>query len=321
MGKVFGANTELKDGYGFEVEFTPMDEMRVVEPVRLVGSTFNGTTLDANFWSATTSNATAAPANNQLPLVTTSNAGGSSSVVQSVRTARYVGGSGNRFRSIIQMGTATLAGNTRQWGCFNGTDGAYFEITGTTFNVVTRKTNTPTAVPVASWNGAKKTMDTNVHSYEIYFTNSKVYFVMDGDVVHTVSASTDTWTDTCDFPVRLTNVNDANIAAVTMNVRVATIYRLGKLETAPTSKYVSGAVANSILKRGGGMVHGVLVGEAGTLLTFYDSLTTFDSTTTIASIDTSAQNAFSLAGMGIPFYTGLAVTTTGAGSRVTVIYE
>lgn len=321
MGKVFGENATLKDSYGFEVEFTPMDEMRVVEPVRLVGSTFVDTTLDANFWTATLSNATATPANNQLPIATTSNAAGSSAVVQSVRSARYVGGSGNRFRAIIRMDNAGLAGNTRQWGCFTSTDGAYFELSGTTFNVVTRKTNTPTPVASTAWNGKKKVMDTNVHSYEIYFTNSKVYFVMDGDIVHTVTASSATWTDTTNFPVRLTNVNDADIAAVSMNVRVATIYRLGKLQTAPITKYISGAVTNQIYKRGPGMIHGVLVGETGTLLTFYDSLTTFDATTTIASIDTSALNAFSLGDLGIPFYTGLAVTTTGAGTRVTIIYE
>ena len=44
------ASTIVTDAYGFNVENTPMGEQRVAQVNRLVGSTFNYTTLDGNFW-------------------------------------------------------------------------------------------------------------------------------------------------------------------------------------------------------------------------------------------------------------------------------
>lgn len=54
------AKVGLQDDYGFDVENTPMEELRVATMVRLVGATFNGTVLDPNFWTATTAGVTGA---------------------------------------------------------------------------------------------------------------------------------------------------------------------------------------------------------------------------------------------------------------------
>jgi hypothetical protein len=51
---------QLQDGYGFSVENTPLDEQRVVIPTRLVGSTFEGATVDTSFWTAAVSGTGAA---------------------------------------------------------------------------------------------------------------------------------------------------------------------------------------------------------------------------------------------------------------------
>jgi hypothetical protein len=90
--------TKISDSYSFEVENTPMGEMRTVIPIRLIGTTFIGTTLDTNFAAATLVNGgTATQANCQLIVRTNTTANGSA-IIQSKRTARYNGGSANRCR-------------------------------------------------------------------------------------------------------------------------------------------------------------------------------------------------------------------------------
>ena len=87
------SKVQIKDQYGFAAENTPMDEVRAVTPIRLSGATFNGTTIDPNFWTSTlANNGTAAQANNQIVLgASTTNNG--SSILQTVARARYTGGS------------------------------------------------------------------------------------------------------------------------------------------------------------------------------------------------------------------------------------
>jgi len=64
---------------------------------------------------------------------------------------------------------SAIANNTRIWGMYDGTDGAWFELTGTTMNVVTKAgASSAIKVPTASWNvNTSFVMDTNFHSYEI----------------------------------------------------------------------------------------------------------------------------------------------------------
>lgn len=126
--------TQLNDQYAFIAECTPMDELRVAEATRIVGTTFEGTTIDTNFWTSTpTNSATIAQANNQMLLSSGTNSAGSA-ILQSVRKARYIGSVSNRFRAQIALGDTGVASNTRRWGMFDGTDGAYFELAGTTLS-------------------------------------------------------------------------------------------------------------------------------------------------------------------------------------------
>ena len=138
--------TKLTDGYGWGVEMTPMDELRVAEATRIVGSTFNGTTIDPNFWTSTlANNGTASQANGQIVLGSSTTNNGLS-ILQSVRTARYIGSISNRFRSQIQLGDVGVDNNTRRWGMFDGTDGAYFQLSGTILTARVIKGGSPTTV-------------------------------------------------------------------------------------------------------------------------------------------------------------------------------
>lgn len=145
------------DEYGFGAENTPIGEQRTVEPTRLVGASFEGTTIDTNAWTTAASGtaATIAQANAQI-LLTSGTANAATVTAYSVRRARYLGGSGIRYRAVVQV-SAGLANNKRRWGIGYGatmptvTDGAWFQWDGTTFGVVTCKGTTET--PVTSFNG------------------------------------------------------------------------------------------------------------------------------------------------------------------------
>lgn len=310
---------QVRDQYGFVVENTPMDEMRVVIPSRLVGATFSGTANDSNFWTiGTAAEGTVTQANNQVSLITGTAADGSASL-KSVRTARYTGGQANRFRAQVQLSDIGTANNIRSWGAFNGTDGACFELNGTTLNAVTWKTGTATRVAGTAWDVPLSPTLTNCNSYEIYWTNSKVYFVVNGTLGHTKSASTATWSDTTNLPVYLQNYNSGSSTVNgTLQVRVATIYRLGDLETNP-QYYHSTAAATVTLKNIAGRLHSVSVNNpTNNAFTLYDSVGT--STSVIAVVDPDASATPFFLNYNLPFANGLTLVTAGT-PDLTIIYE
>lgn len=315
------------DSYGFEVENTPMGEMRMVEPFRLIGATFEGATIDANFWTTAASGTAAAIAQGGAQLLITSGTGAAATVTAfSVRRARYVGGAALRYRGVVQLDAGT-ANNTRRWGVGWGstamptvTDGAWFEMSGTTFQVVTMKGGTPAMVTTFNGHlGTSYAIGTGVNTYEIYWTNSKVYFVINGDLLHTVSASAATWANTMNHHVFADSTNSAGASSVTMAIRAATIYRLGKVETQPIYKNITGNAATWILKYGPGILHKLIFNNTqGTSFIIYDN--TAASGTTIGTVTTAAASLGSWA-YDTPFFNGLTIVTTGNSLDMTVVYE
>lgn len=320
----YWTQTQIKDQYGFAAECTPMDELRTVTPIRLVGATFSGqsgltpttgtTNTDPNFWTGTNLNsATIAQANNQITLSSGTNSAGSA-ILQSVRVARYIGGSSNRFRAIIQLGDIGVSNNTRKWGIFNSTDGAYFQLAGTTLAAVVVKTGSPTSVATLS------APTTNATSYEIYITNSKVYFIIAGSLVATHNATTATWSDTMHLPVRIENVNSGSTTNSTISVRVATIYRLGEIITETIYKYITGAVTAQVCKYGPGTLH-TIIADAGTsaaTITIYDAVSAAN---TVMFFNAGANSSPFTIDANLVFHTGLTITTTGANTNITIVYE
>lgn len=323
----------IEDEYGFEVENTPMGEMRVITPTRLVGSSFEGSTIDPRFWTATIANsATITQSNAQIVLTSGTNTSGSAQLA-SFRRARYVSGFSQGFRGVVQLGDTGKANNTRKWGVGFGatmptiTDGAYFKLAGTTFSVVTLKGSSESVVSSGSFNGelgATHVVDTNVKTYEIYWTNSKVWFVLGGMTLHTVSANSATWSNTMGHHVYMENVNSGNTSSATLTCRVASIRRLGPLATQPTSFYYSGQTASVILKYGMGNLHGAVVSGVtnNAVISLYDN-TAVTATSLLWSSGSMGANTvpFALDFKGLPFYSGLTMAITSANANATVIYE
>lgn len=317
--------TKLIDGYGFGPEFTPMDEMRCVEPVRLVGTSFSEATIDANFWTATPTNSGTITADYSQVILNSNTSSGGAASLQSVRKARYIGGASNRFRGIIQLGDLGTTNNVRRWGMFDGVggngNGAYFKLDGTTLSVCTTNNNTEAPIASTSWNKSTTIpVVTNANSYEIYITNRRVYFTINGTLVHTAEFSTSPWTRTLTLPIRVDTTSTGVTTNCTITVRTATIYRFGAVETASIWKYVSSAAAAVPLKNGAGSIHSVInMDNAAATITLYDSLPADVGVTKIIAV-LDLQNVLGTIDFHLDFYTALSYTTTGS-PKITIVYE
>lgn len=313
----------LKDDYGFDVENTPMGELRVASSVRLVGGTFEGNTIDTKYWTlATTVSGSGSTANGMLTLSTGTNSA-ATSTIQSVRTARYIGSECNRYRGVVQLGNSGSTSNQRNWGSFSATNGAFFQLSGTSVNVVTRLNSVDTVVNSTVWNGDQTLPTiTNVNTYEIYYTNSKVYFTI-GDVLkHTVSCTTLPWSATKNLPVRSETINSGSVINNTISPWVNTIVRFGDLETQSISFYQSGTTT-TVLKQSAGTLHRVLIGgvTANAAITIYDNTSAAGTIIYSSGAMPTGTNPFSLDFDNLPFFTGLTIITATANANITVIYE
>jgi hypothetical protein len=326
-GNLKVAIEEFEDRFGFFVENTPNDEMRVITPFRLVGSTFTGSTLDSNYW-VTGSGSGSIVASGAQVIITTGSTANGSIPMQSVRTARYIGGESNRCRIVMQVPDTGVANNIRRFGAFTTTDGAFYELNGSTNKVITRKGSVDTPVSTGSFNGVlgkEIIVPTGVKTWEIYWNNSRVYFSINGQLVHTVEALNDTWTNTLALPVRFENVNGASASSiVNMNVRNAVIHRLGDALSQPTSYYfASGQTAGVNLKLGAGNLHSVVVNSVtnNSVITLADA--TSGSTPIITSMlaSNTTTTPYAIDFMGLPFFTGLRLIVASFNASLTIIYE
>jgi hypothetical protein len=326
------------------VRISPMGAQKGATSVRLVGTTFVGTIFDGNFWSfaqVTSASATQAYGELTLSTLTTANDG---VLVTSKRTARYVAANPNYFRANLSCPAATTTIGTlkRRWGAFNATDGFFFELSqanGATAGVLTlvsRKTvagPTTTDTPITSFNGdygASYIVDTNIHTYEIWWSNKSVYFWIDDILLHTFNTSaqsTPTSTLTLNVGFQVLNAG-GNTANNTIIVRTGTINRLGNMLHKPTSYYRTTTVAAQILKYGPGSLHGIAIGiptdTANVIL--YDALAATGGTELFSTgpMAVKANNNVMPTYIdlkGIPFFTGLTLAIVTANCVVTVMYE
>jgi hypothetical protein len=313
------STNRIQDQYGFTAECSPTDTLRTNKIFKLVGAAGSGVQLEPNFWTTSTGNSgTVSESGGHVVLRTNTTPSGYCNV-QSIRNARYVAGTANYCRAVIQQ-DAGVSGNVRRWGAFNSQNGAFFELAGTTFKCVTRKSGADT--PVTTFNGKlgeSYVLDTNVHTFEIYWTNSKVYFAIGGVLLHTVSATTTPWSVTMHLPIRGENVNTTIANDINMYVRVASINRLGEAEAEPSFKYISGA-GTTVLKYSPGKLHKLVIsdGNPGSTIAIYDGLTAGG--VQMALLNTATVSTVASVDFSCPFFTGLTIVVTNA-VNFTVIYE
>ena len=314
--------------YMGSVDVSPMGSLKVAEAVRLAGVNFVGSILDTNFWisGSLTGSAAVTQLNGELILSTGVTTTGSISV-GSFRVARYIPGSPNYYRGQITIPTAICitGSNTRRWGAFDVSDGYFFELqtSGSTplLGIVSRLTGTDTRV--TSFNGtlgSSYTVDTNTHTYELWWTNKFAYYFIDDILLHTITASPKLAVSTTSLRIGLQNTNlSGNLANNTFNIRSSTISRVGKPDSTPAWKNITGAVTTSV-KLSPGRLHRVVCNNNanGQTITLYDALTA----TNPIGVITQANSVGPLTlDYDLDFYTGLTIVTVGAGVDVTVVYE
>lgn len=105
----------IEDEYGFEVENTPMGEMRTAQPIRIAGSSYEGNTIDPNFLVSGASGTGASISQAGQLIITSGTANGAVAWAYTNRRGRYIGGTANRYRSVRRTDAGT-ANNTRRWG-------------------------------------------------------------------------------------------------------------------------------------------------------------------------------------------------------------
>ena len=317
---------QLKDAVGFVSNNTPLQDVRVAEATRIVGSQFSGTTVDPNFWTSTTANsATISQTSSEITLTSGTNTAGSAQL-NSVRKGRVIAGISQQWRGGIQVNNTGIASNVRRWGIAWGatmptiTDAAYFKLNGTTFQIATLKGGVETAVSSGAFNGtvASYTMTTNAVVYEIYYSQTQVQFVIGGILIHTVSAATTTWSNDINQHCYLSNINSGNTTSVSLEARFSVIRRFGKQESAPQNARISTATT-TILKYGNGSLHKVIVNNpTNNTITIYDN--TAASGTIIALINPGATATPFVLDYHLSFGNGLTIVTAGT-PDLTIVYE
>jgi hypothetical protein len=195
-------------------------------------------------------------------------------------------------------------------------------LSGSNLNAVTRKNGVDTRVSASAWNTSTTVPTlTNGTTYELYWTNSKVYFCISDVLMHLASFVSDTWTNTVSLPIRFENNNDngANTNQ-TISSRVASIHILGDIHTNTQYGRITGA-STQTLKFGAGTLHRVAIntppGSTDTI-TVYDNVG--GTTLPIAVIKLPNGATCAVMEYGIPFGTGLTVVATGT-CDATIIYE
>jgi hypothetical protein len=296
--------------------------------VRLVGSTMHNTTKDTVFWSETVAVSGSVTQGNGHAVLTTGTGANSSALYQTVRIARYIAGSANLLRAVVRLPDLGSDGNlnVRRWGAFTTTDGFFFQLSGSTFQVGTRIASADTLVANGSFNGecgvTCPMLNTSVHTWEIEYTNSAAWFLVDGRLLHKVAGSSAPNCATMSLPAAVQNVNSAGgVANVSLQVRTCSILRLGEQRTDPRYFHAE-ALTGSLLKVGAGQLHRLVInskGASSNQVVLYDGLSA--ASPTIANIDSTGGAA--TLDYQVPFQTGLFfVSRSGSTSAdVTVVYD
>ena len=327
--------TKLVDEYHNDIEGTMLNQLKVAQSYRLSGGVFNLNTLDTNYFIPTTANGgTAVVSGGEVTLTTTKTANSYAGIV-TYSTARYMGANMNYYRAVHRLGDTGALNNVRRCGLCDAlpvVNGFFFQLSNTTFQIVSRKAGVDVVVNSGSFNGdgtlanQSYALDINYHTFEIYYTNRRVMFVIDGIAIHTLIATTITLSDTRHFKAFMDSANTGVGSAVYCKCSSLTVNRYGAQVSQPKTYYQAGTTTGILLKSGIGSLHSLIISGVvnNSVVTIRDGLTVAAPIIWSSGTMTNQTIPFDISFNGsgpTQFETGLFLTVTAANSNVFVKYE
>ncbi len=301
----------------------PTDELSVSPVYRMVGTAFDNTVLDPNFWTPTLVNGTITQSGAAVHLQTSA-AINSSATYDSKRKARFVAGSAQLFVGAYNFEDAGIAGNVRRFGPYDDDNGFYFELDGTTFSIGSRKATADTLVGSGSFNGnygSTWTPTAGAHyKYSIEFTPIAAIWYVNSQKLHSIKGSH--LSDTMTLPIRMENVNTTNNTDIELECDGTYIARQGELHTNPTSKYIYGTSV-TVCKYGAGILNGIIISAVsnGADINIYDGLLITDPVIWESGNLPAKTEPLAIPMYGLPFSDGLTIEIKDSNAGVLAVYE
>jgi hypothetical protein len=334
----YSGNPQLYDGQTAKGQtISALGEALMTEPTRLVGPAFAGSlaiggTASDNFWALAGSGTAVAGtvANNICTLTAPTDAGYVQ--VSSQRPARFLFANANKFRALIKFGSTPSADTNcttyiGQIALSTGTPGPGYCFAVSSTGVVSVQAYSASGVTTlntSTLNGAVTSYtvaDANAHAFEIMYFAAKVWYYIDGVMVHSAAPTTALLVPDLTQKIGVATKTSGAAVARVVQVWFATTLRYGKEVTRPLATYIAANVTAQVLKTGAGTLHRIVLGTAvnGATVTVYDAT----SAANVVALLTfgSAALAPGYIDFNLDFFTGLTVTTSATCKDVTFIYD
>jgi len=212
--------TRLTDQHGKDAQLGAFGIFKVAQESMLANMRFDATTIPAE-WDVTTTGTGgySVEAGGTGVKLTTGASASSKVTFQTQRTHYYQAGRGQLIKLSTILGDSGVAGNIREWGYANATDGVLLRMDGTTLKLVVRANGAETIIPAASWD-VPVTPDQYGHLWYLQFEwlgVGNIYLYYDEHIVHTVDflgTSTEFSLGSPDLPLWYRNENTTNASNV-----------------------------------------------------------------------------------------------------------
>lgn len=300
---------------------SPTNSLSINSNVRLVGTNFDGTAKDTNFWTEAVTGSGAVAQGGEIVL-STGITGNSTASYTTTNRARFVVGSALQFVGAFKFKTAGTDDNVRRCGPYDTNDGFYFELDGTTFSIGSRRSTSDTLVSSGDFNGDYGTtfeIDNSVYyKFDIEWTPIATFWYVNNKLLHKIIVGH--LSDKLTLPIMFENVNDnGNIVDVDFDCLGTVICREGDLVTNATYYHLSGNAGTHVLKYGAGTLQKIIFNNtSGTTITIYDNT---EGSGAIIGVITTASNAIGEWAYDVPFSIGLTLVTVGNSLDATIVYE
>ena len=327
------ANAITDADLGFHAIVTPGGSLKVSEQTHLVGEAFGGAALNTTKWNVDSTGTGSQDATIPGELTMDTGVTANSTVeIDSHDVARFIPANYNITHHAITIpdGASYAADNSRKWGAFDATNnstanGVYFEIDDGIWYVAHCINGVTIRHDQTTWNGVgASTFPTNSISanvYEIEYNAGSIVSRVNGNVIHRETLLSNPFANAIHFPVGMSNTNyNGSTTDVSLKVRAAAIYTLGKGKGSDRPIFISGTTAGQLIKTGPGHLGRVVFARSGggggsAVISIYDGLSAVNQ---VAQIVTSKDDTEPTE-FDFTFNIGLFVVITGVGTLSTTI--